>query len=440
MKASEKMSKIGIRYEDKYVMERRVALVPEHIRKLVDAGLEIEVVKSAKRIFKDAEFEAAGAQLVDEITDAEIILGVKEMPMDFFEKNKTYLFFSHTIKGQPYNMPLLKKMMEQQINLFDYERFVDEQGKRLIFFGRFAGLAGMINSLWSLGQRYAEMGIDTPFLKIKQTHHYDSLEEAKKVISEVGDFIAENGLSELISPLVIGITGYGNVSKGAQEILDLLPNKQLSPEELLKAGSANNLPKNVVVKVVFEEKHLSKPKEDGKEFDLKEYYSSPELFENQFEKYIPLLTVLMNCMYWDDRYPRIVTKDFLQKLYNSGTPKLTVIGDITCDPDGSIECTHRGTEIEDPVFVYNPFTGKPTMGFKGEGILVMAVDILPSELPRESSQTFSDALVGYIPQIAKVDFSKAFDELALPFPVKKAMILHRGKLTEDYQYLEEYLA
>lgn len=433
------MNKIGIRYEDKYVMERRVALVPKHIKKLVDQGLEIEIVKSAKRVFKDKEFELAGAQLVDEITDADIILGVKEMPIDFFKKNKSYIFFSHTIKGQPYNMPLLKKMMEQEVNLFDYERFVDEQGRRLIFFGRFAGLAGMINSLWSLGQRYAEMGIDTPFLKIKQTHHYDSLEEAKAVITEVGKFIAENGLSELISPLVIAITGYGNVSKGAQEILDLLPTKQLTPEELLKLNGSNSLQTDLIIKVVFEEKHLSKPKEVGKEFDLQEYYSSPELFEDQFEKYIPYITVLMNCMYWDDRYPRIVTKDFLEKLYTKGSPKLTVIGDVTCDPDGSIECTHKGTEIEDPVFVYNPFTRKPVSGFKGDGILVMAVDILPSELPRESSQTFSDALVDYIPEIAKVDFSKPFDELELPFPVKKAMILHQGKLTEEYKYLEEYL-
>ena len=433
------MNKIGIRYEDKYEMERRVPLVPEHVKKLVDKGVEFEVVKSAKRVFKDEEFEKAGAQLVDEISDAEIILGVKEMPTDFFEKNKTYIFFSHTIKGQPYNMPLLKKMMEKEVNLFDYERFVDEKGKRLIFFGRFAGLAGMINSLWALGQRYAEMGIDTPFLKIKQTHHFDSLEEAKKVISEVGKFIAENGLSDLINPLVIGITGYGNVSMGAQEILDLLPHQQLSPEELLKLDSEKNLPNNVIIKVVFKEKHLSKPKEPGKEFDLQEYYSSPELFEDQFEKYIPHLTVLMNCMYWDDRYPRIVTKDYLSKLYSKGTPKLTVIGDVTCDPDGSVECTHKGTEIEDPVFVYNPFTRKPTMGFKGDGILIMAVDILPSELPRESSQTFSDALVGYIPEIINIDFNRSFEELNLPFPMKKAMILHQGKLTEDYNYLKEHL-
>jgi len=433
------MNKIGIRYEDKYVMERRVALVPDHVKQLVSKGINIEVVKSKKRVFSDDEFERVGAELVDEITNADIILGVKEMPIDFFRPNKTYIFFSHTIKGQAYNMPLLKRMMEQKINLIDYERIVNDKDQRLIFFGRYAGLAGMINSLWSLGQRYAELGIDTPFLKIKQTHHYDSLEAAKEVISDVGKWIAENGLSELISPLVIGITGYGNVSKGAQEILDLLPVMELSPDDLMDTKTHRDLPNNVLYKVIFEEKHLSRPIETDKAFDLQEYYNHPERFEDQFEKYIPQLTVLMNCMYWDERYPRIVTKDYLEVLFKKGNPKLTVIGDITCDPDGSIECTHKGTEIEDPVFVYNPFTREPVMGFKGEGILVMAVDILPSELPRESSQTFSDLLVGFIPEIVHTDFSKPFDELNIPAPLKKAMILHNGELTPDYQYLKEYL-
>jgi alpha-aminoadipic semialdehyde synthase len=433
------MKKIGIRYEDKYVMERRVALVPEHVRQLIAQGIPFEVVKSAKRVFKDEEFADAGAELVDEITDAEVVLGVKEMPVGYFKEGKTYIFFSHTIKGQAYNMPLLKDMMARKVNLIDYERIADEQDRRLIFFGRFAGLAGMINSLWSLGERYAEFGIDTPFLKIQQTHHYDSLEEAKEVVSEVGSFIAKNGLSDTINPLVFGITGYGNVSKGAQEILDLLPVMEISPDDLHEKFRPGDIPNNLIYKVIFEEKHLSKPVIAGKEFDLEEYYKHPERFEDQFQQYIPHLSVLMNCMYWDDRYPRIVTKDYLEKLYKNGNPKLTVIGDITCDPDGSIECTHKGTEIEDPVFVYNPFTRAPTMGFKGKGILVMAVDILPSELPREASQTFSDALIDFMPEIATADFSVPFDQLKLPGPVKKALILHQGVLTPDYAYLSEYL-
>ena len=191
--------------------------------------------------------------------------------------------------------------------------------------------------------------------------------------------------------------------------------------------------------MIFKEWDLSKPKDPDVEFDLQHYYSHPELYESIFEQYIPHLSILMNCMYWNDNYPRIVTKEYLEQLYAAGTPKLTVIGDVTCDPDGSIECTHKGTEIEDPIFVYNPFTKKPTMGFKGEGILVMAVDILPSELPRESSIAFSNALYGYIKSIAEADYSNSFDNLKLPNPIKKAMILHNGELTPDFKYIEQYL-
>ena len=433
------MHKIGIRHEDKYVMERRVALIPEHVKQLVEQGIEVQVERSPKRIFKDAEFEAVGAKLVDKLTEPDLILGVKEMPMDFFEHQKTYIFFSHTIKGQSYNMPLLKRMMEKEINLIDYEKVTNEKGQRLIFFGRFAGLAGMINSLWSAGQRYAELGIDTPFLHIQQTHHYNSLEEAKEVVAAVGEKIKTEGLPEQLSPFVVGITGYGNVSKGAQEILSLLPVEEISPKELLVLEQRNDLSNKKVYQVVFKEEDLSKPLEAGKDFELQEYYQHPERFEGQFEQYIPHMNILMNCMYWDDRYPRIVTKDYLEGLFKDGNPRLTVIGDVTCDPDGSIEITHKGTEIEDPVFVYNPFTREPTMGFKGEGILVMAVDILPSELPRESSRAFSDALVDFVPDIAAADYNRDFETLDVPAPFKRAMILHRGRLTPDFEYLKEHL-
>ncbi|HQQ13264.1 MAG TPA: hypothetical protein PK855_08870, partial [Bacteroidales bacterium] len=161
--------------------------------------------------------------------------------------------------------------------------------------------------------------------------------------------------------------------------------------------------------------------------------------QSDFEQYIPKLGMLLNCMYWDKRYPRIVTKDFLEKLYAAGEPAIKVIGDISCDPDGSIECTHKGTEIEDPVFVYNPSTRQPEMGFNGPGLCVMAVDILPSELPREASQGFGDALFPYVKAIAEADFEQSFDDLKLPNPIKKAMILHKGKLTPSYEYISKYL-
>ncbi len=431
---------IGIRHEDRYLMERRVAIIPAHAKKLIEEqDLRIIVQKSPKRVFKHEEFVAAGAEVTDSLKEAPVIIGIKEIPEDFFEEGKTYIFFAHVIKGQPYNMPMLRKMIEKKVTLIDYEKIEDEVGKRLIFFGRYAGIAGMINSLWSLGQRLREFGIETPFTRIKQSHLFSSLEEAIKVISGVGHEIIAKGLPKEITPLTIGFTGYGNVSNGAQEIAGLLPIKEITPAELLVLRENKNIPNNVLYKVVFKEWDLSQPKDDIKEFDLSDYYSHPERYKNVFEPYIPHLTLLMNCMYWDDRYPRIVTKDYLEKLYSTGNPKLIVIGDVTCDPDGSIECTHKGTKIEDPVFVYDPFTRKPSMGFKGTGILVMAVDILPSELPRDASVGFSAMLFKFIKPITVADYSMSFGEIDLPGPIKRAMILHRGEFTPKFKYIEQYL-
>jgi alpha-aminoadipic semialdehyde synthase len=434
------MKKIGIRYEDKYVMERRVPLVPGHLKRLIeDEGIEFFVETSAKRVFSDEEFEAVGATVTDDLSSCPVIFGVKEVPVERLEADKTYIFFSHVIKGQKHNMDMLRRLMELKCSLIDYERIVDEMGKRLIFFGRYAGLAGMVNSLWSLGQRLEEFGMITPFLDIAQTHNYHSLGEARKVVSKVGQKIIEKGLPPELKPLVIGFTGYGNVSQGAQEIASLLPIKEILPDELPGLHKHGHLPDNIVYKVVFKEEHLVEPIDPEAQFDLNDYYQHPEKYRSCFEKYLPHLTVLVNCIYWDPRYPRLLTKDFAEELFLDGQPKLTVIGDITCDPDGSVEITHRGTEIENPVFVYDPFTRTPSDGFRGVGLLVMAVDILPSELPRDASQFFSEVLWRYVAPIAKADFGKPFNELALPNPIRKAMILHHGDFTPEYEYMRRYI-
>ena len=430
---------IGIRHEDKYTMERRTPLPPEYVKKLHEKGIKVYVESSPKRVFTDEEYKAAGAFITKSMAACPVIFGVKEMPVSFFEDNKTYVFFSHVIKGQSYNMPMLRKMMEKKCTLIDYEKIADASGRRLIFFGRYAGLAGMINSFWSLGQRLKEQGLETPFTRIQQSHKYDSLADAEQAIREVGELIRAEGLPTELQPFTIGFTGYGNVSRGAQHIANLLPAIEITPVELLKLKQNGKYSNHLVYKVVFKEEDLSKSKNPKDSFGLQDYYNHPEKYENRFEQYAPHLTILMNCMYWDDRYPMLITKDFMEKLYLEGNMKLKVIGDVTCDPDGSVEFTHKGTEIEDPVFVYDPVKREPKMGFSGDGILVMAVDILPSELPRESSESFGEALVDFVPAIATADYQKDFNNLDLPPEIKRATILHKGKLTPDYQYIEEYL-
>jgi saccharopine dehydrogenase (NAD+, L-lysine forming) len=430
---------IGIRHEDKYVLERRVPIIPSHMKDLVEQqGLCFCVEHSPKRIFTHEEYEKAGAIIKNNLDDCPIIFGVKEIPEAYFQHGKTYMFFSHVIKGQAYNMPMLKRMMELKCNLIDYEKVEDDLNRRLIFFGRFAGLAGMINTLWSFGQRYKQLGIQTPFEIIKQSHQYDSLDEARAHISKAGMEIAKHGLPQEITPFIVAVTGYGNVSQGAQEIFNLMPVIEIEPENIPSLTKQNNLPRNVIYRAVFKEHHLSK-RQDGSPFQLEHYYENPHMYEDKFAQYIPHLNGIVNGMYWDDRYPKIVTKSFLKEHFAQQNSKLTVIGDITCDPNGSIECTHKGTEIEDPVFVYHPNHKTYTMGFEGQGVLIMAVDILPSELPRESSIAFSNALKGFLPAIAQADFNKPFDQLQLPSPIKKATILLNGKLTPHYQYIEQYL-
>jgi alpha-aminoadipic semialdehyde synthase len=184
---------------------------------------------------------------------------------------------------------------------------------------------------------------------------------------------------------------------------------------------------------------MARPKAAGEPFELQRYYAHPEAFDPAFDPYLPHLDVLVNAIYWDPRYPRLVTKRTLAEQVERGALRLRVIGDISCDIDGAIECTVRATEPGEPVFVYNPRTGAEVDGVEGDGVAVMAVDILPSELPRDASSYFSRVLQPYIPALAAADYSAPFDLLALPPEIKRAVIVHRGDLTPAYRYLQDHL-
>jgi alanine dehydrogenase len=190
---------------------------------------------------------------------------------------------------------------------------------------------------------------------------------------------------------------------------------------------------------VFREEHTVERREKGRAFDLQEFYQHPERYRGVFERYVPYLTVVVNCVYWEAKYPRLITKESLRLHWSGGAPRLRVIGDISADIEGAIECDVRTTEADDPVYVYDPFTGHATDGVAGTGPVVMAVDILPTELPRDASEDFSRVLVDLMPAIARADLSAGFDELTLPAELKRAMIVHRGELTPQYRYLEDFV-
>ncbi len=428
---------IGIRHEDKSIWERRVPVIPEHIRELIDSGVEVFVEPSETRVFTEDEYKTAGATIKKDLSGCPVVFGVKEIPSSFFKKNSTYIFFSHVIKGQKYNMPMLKRMMELECQLIDYERIIDDKGMRLIFFGWHAGVSGMVESIAALGQRLNNLGIDNPFSAQEQPLNYGSIEEIKGVLKGIGEEIKAKGLPKEIRPLTVGFAGYGNVSRGAQEMLDILPTREVSPDELKTITADTDGAANTIFKVIFKEEDMVHHKAPGDSFALQDYYDHPEKYEGYFETYLPHLTVLVNCIYWDERYPRLVTKDYLKKNWKGS--KLQVIGDISCDINGSIEATMKAPEPGDPVYVYDVDTGTIEDGIEGNGPVIMAVDILPSEIPRDASNYFSNVLKDYIPAIAKADYGVRFKDLALPEAIKRAMILYRGRLTPDYEYIAKFL-
>ncbi len=432
---------IGIRREDKSRWERRVPLIPSHVRELKkDCGLRFVVQPSPIRVFADDDFRLEGAKLQEDLGPCQVIMAVKEIPSETFAPGKAYVFFSHTIKGQPANMPMLRKLIELKCTLIDYERIVDDRDRRLVFFGRQAGEAGMVDSLWALGRRLRSEGIPNPFEALEPMPSYRSLVEAKEVLAEIGAGIRRDGLPASLVPLIVGFTGYGHVSQGAQEMLDLLPSDDIEPEDLAGFVGRGEFSPFRVYKSVFFEQNLVRPRDASRTFDLQDYYAHPEGYEPVFEGAVPVLTVVINGIFWTKRFPRFVTKGFLRWLYGAGVrPRLRVIGDISCDIDGAMESTVQATDQDHPVYVFDPAAGAAVPGFEGNGPVVMAVDNLPAEMPLESSVFFSQTLRPFLPALAGADFGGTFEACALPDPIKRAVVLFRGEFPPAYRYMESFL-
>ncbi|MGQ9677824.1 MAG: bifunctional lysine ketoglutarate reductase /saccharopine dehydrogenase family protein [bacterium] len=433
-----KSSIIGIRREDKNIWERRAPLTPEQIGALIsEHEIRCLVQSSSIRVFSDEEYRRVGAEVSDDIAGCPLVLGIKEMPSNFFRPQGTYMFFAHVIKGQHRNMGMLKRLIELGCSLIDYERITDDDGKRLVFFGWFAGVAGMIDTLAGLGKRLLTLGWNTPLNEIRLAHEYGSFDVARNEISRIGARIRHQGLPKELTPFVIGVTGYGNVARGAGEVLTALGTTKVSSSDLpllLKEGKPE-----LIYQVVFREEDMVEPKNPKKSFDLKEYFTHPEFYRSKFERFLPYLSVLVNCIYWDPRYPRLVTKDYLRANFVPDKFKLIIIGDISCDIEGSVEITVKTTTPGAPFFVYNPLTEKVEDGLEGRGITVMAVDNLPCELAADSSREFGRALMPFIPSLARCDFGVDIKQLTLPAPLRRALIVYQGRLTPLYEYLEQFI-
>lgn len=432
--------KIGIRKETQYPSEKRAALTPEHVKDIVEQGVSVLVEPAdEQRVFTPEEYEKSGAVMDRNLDDCSIIFGVKEVPIKDLIPNKPLVFFSHTIKGQDYNMPLLQAILDKNVTLMDYELVKNDKGFRIIFFGKFAGYAGVIDSLWLMGKRLKHEGLQTTFDKIKQATEYNMLSDAEIALKEVGEEIKKNGLPEEIVPFITGFTGYGNVSKGAQELYDLLPHVEIPPSELenfMKKGEFSN---KVVYKVEYKEEDMYVLPSVEK-FSFDHFVKNPNEYSSIMNKHIPNLSMLVNGIYWEERFPKHITKQNMKEYYEtSENQKLKVIGDITCDIEGSVEMTMKATPSSNPAFVYEPLTGEVKDGVEGNGPVILAVDKLPAELPRQASKMFGDALLPFVKDLANADFSLDFEDLKIPLEFKNAIITHKGKLTPNFEYLKEYL-
>ncbi len=398
------MIKIGLIKEGKVPPDRRVPLTPEQARYLTDSYPEFEVCvqSSDLRCFTDDEYRQLGLPVKDNVADCDILLGVKEVPIPQLIADKTYMFFSHTIKEQPYNRNLLRAILEKNITLIDYEVLTDKNGQRIVAFGRYAGIVGAYNGLLTYGKKFG-------LFELRRAYQCFDLADLRTEFAKIK-----------LPPIKIALTGGGRVAHGAMEVLEGAGIRKVTPEEYL----LEEFSEAVYVQLESQDYHQHK---EGKPFSKEEFHQHPERYSGDFLRYAYATDLLIAGAYWDPRAPVLFTLDDL----NDPRFRIKVIADITCDIEGSIPTTIRPTTIADPVYDYDPRQrGEAPAYSDRENITVMAIDNLPNELPRDASHDFGKELISRVLPL----FLSGDEEQVL----ERATITRQGKLTERYAYLASY--
>ena len=460
-------NKIGIRMEDYSSDESRVPLTPSTISELINKHkLNIVVEKSRKengtevRCFTDNQFKKYNIPIVDNLQDCDIILGIKPVPVEKLYENKIYLFFSHTTKAQEYTSEMLAKIIDRKITLIDYELIQNEKHKRTVFFGDYAGIVGTVESLRMIGEKMKKLGQDNIFTTLQPTYKYEDHKALTEALQTIGKTIKQEGYlkksqiknkkpEKQLSPFVIAVTGNGNVAKAAISTLKHLPLQFIAPQKFNEFLKTKHSSKKIYV-VHFQTKDLYRKKTsttatatatqslEASSFDPDEYKKQGKKnYDSILRDYLPNLTLLINCIFWDHKYPKLIEKKDIQTLSLLPNSKFLGIGDISCDIQGSIEITQESTQLKKPFLTYLPEDEKAHPGILKKGISIMAIDILPTGLPKDASHSFSQKLQPYILALAKTDFSKKIHELKIETILKNATICHQGNLTEQYKYLKE---
>jgi alpha-aminoadipic semialdehyde synthase len=348
----------------------------------------------------------------------------QEVPVSKLLPDRTYMFFSHTIKAQEYNMPLLDACLAKNVQLMDYERIIAAEGNRLVKFGKFAGYAGMIDMLHGLGDRLLAMGYSTPFLHVGFTRMYSGLPAAEEAVKIIGEQIAQGGLPRELGPMVFAFTGNGSVGRGAQQIFSLLPHKMVKPSELKALVTSKDFDNHVVYGVICTSKDLVTPIDPNVPFDRKHYFSNPRQYKSIFADTIaPYASVIVNGIYWAEGFPRILTIEQLEKLHKKRMSRLIAVADLSCDVDGSIEFMRQTSSIDHPFYIWDIDKRECNWDtINAQGVMLLAVDNLPTEVPVDATNYFGESLLPWIEPLVKNDASVPVAEQKLPLPLKSAII------------------
>lgn len=395
--------KYAIIREDKNPPDSRVVLTPSQVKQLLDLKYDIVVQRSSNRCFPDSAYEEMGVPLVDEISDRDVLIGVKEVPKDNILEGKTYFMFSHTIKEQPYNQGLLRKIIAQKASLVDYEMLTNNKGARVIAFGKFAGMVGAHNALYTYGQRTGEF-------EIPRMNTIDDYKAAKEIYKKTKFPAAK-----------IVLTGTGRVSGGAALVLNDMGIKRVSPLEFLRTSF------DEPVYTQLTAFYYVKRKDGGVFENVVDFYKSPQDFESEFRYFTEVSNIMINGIYWDTKAPAFFTNEQMRQ----EDFKIKVIADVTCDiaPESSIPSTLKAATISDPIFGFNPKTGTEEAPFQDHVVDMMTVDNLPNELPKDASEAFGNMFIQYV----LPELSKSSSEM-----LDRATIVDKGSLGKHFQYLKDY--
>ena len=396
--------KFGILKERKNPPDRRVVFSPNELSRLKQEyqNVSIKVEHSDIRIFDDAQYKNLGIEVTDDLSDCDVLFGVKEVPVENLIPNKSYFFFSHTIKKQPYNRKLLQAVLNKNIDLYDYETIVDSENRRLIGFGRYAGIVGAYNGIRAFGIKFE-------LFKLPKA---ETLSGKESLISHLKRVI--------LPPLKFVITGTGKVGNGTKEILDAIKIKEVSVENYL----TKNYTQAVYTQIDVLEYNKRK---DGQVLDFTDFYQNPTDYVSDFEKFTKVSDIYITGHFYGNDAPVILTREMLK----ANDCKIKVVADISCDVNGPIACTLRSSTIAEPLYGYLPDENKEVDVFHPAAIVVMAVDNLPCELPKDASEGFGEM---FLEHVIPAFFNDDKDGI-----LSRAKVTEKGKLTPRFSYLQDYV-